>query len=537
MRFIDLFCGIGGFRLALEARGHECVFSSEIDRHACDTYEANFGERPSGDITQVDAADIPEHDILCGGFPCQPFSMAGRRWQNMKEAKGEADERKDLFGNIVRIAAHHKPMLMLLENVPGLAQGKMRPHFEAICQAIDRLGYRLDVSKLTASDFGVPQKRTRLYFVAIRKDLDWSYHEPQPTREPCCLADVLEDNPDNKYDLSDAGLKGLEKGPPWNKVHNPEDKMSTIRSTYHKAGRQHPVRIPEKYYLSDKALKGLRAHREKHRAKGHGFGMKVLDVSRPSDTLQTTDVGKGRNLVAPTLPSNYHVRSGMHCLLDEGDKAEGEPAPTISAQYHKDGRACLVNEKYYLTDEEKEKVLANKEKWRKDPQKAYSVGLRSPEEKADVLAAGYNRLGRGGSLVKVGHVGESDGQGNRVYDSEGVAASQISGGGGLGAKTGLYLVGTIDPEGRREGKRADTQENRVYDSDGLGKTQDASTRNPTAQYMVRERIRRLTPRESFRLMGFPDEYMIVGSDTQAYKQAGNAVIPKMIWLVLGGISM
>src|SRR5512135_3270917 len=111
--FIDLFAGIGGFRIALEKAGAKCVFSSEINQYACKVYESNFNEKPSGDITKIKEQEIPPHDILCGGFPCQAFSTIGMK-------KGFSDTRGTLFFEVVRIARHHKPKIILLENVPGL---------------------------------------------------------------------------------------------------------------------------------------------------------------------------------------------------------------------------------------------------------------------------------------------------------------------------------------------------------------------------------------------------------------------------------
>lgn len=111
--FIDLFAGIGGFRVALEAEGLRCVFSSEIDQYAREAYAANFGEFPSGDITQINAEDIPTFDVLCAGFPCQPFSIAGKH-------RHQDDPRGNLFLEIVRIADYHKPKVLLLENVPHI---------------------------------------------------------------------------------------------------------------------------------------------------------------------------------------------------------------------------------------------------------------------------------------------------------------------------------------------------------------------------------------------------------------------------------
>ena len=182
--FIDLFAGIGGFRLALEAQGLRCVFSSEIDKDACDVYEANFGERPSGDITKIDAKDIPDHDILCGGFPCQPFAIQGKK-------QGFEDARGTLFFDIMRIASEKRPKMLLLENVPGLFELEDGKNYRYICDHIQEAEYDLAVYRLNAMRYGVPQSRDRLYFVATRKDLELTSWLPEPWDIPVRASDVM----------------------------------------------------------------------------------------------------------------------------------------------------------------------------------------------------------------------------------------------------------------------------------------------------------------------------------------------------------
>lgn len=148
LKFIDLFCGIGGFRVALEQRGLQCVFSSEIDKRACEAYKANFGETPHGDITQIDAHDIPSHDILCAGFPCQPFSTAGKQG-------GISDPRGQLFHEIIRIADFHKPKLLLLENVKHIQRIDDGGVIREIEEALDKIGYEMHFRTLNASNYGI----------------------------------------------------------------------------------------------------------------------------------------------------------------------------------------------------------------------------------------------------------------------------------------------------------------------------------------------------------------------------------------------
>jgi DNA (cytosine-5)-methyltransferase 1 len=186
-RFIDLFCGIGGFRKALDDLGGECVFSSDLDDDAKDVYENNFGERPSGDITKIDAGQIPEHDVLCAGFPCQAFSISGNR-------KGFEDETKGtLFYDIVRIGKHHQPKVIFLENVKNIIGHDKGNTLKIILSSLDEIGYGVFHKVLNASKYGIPQSRERAYFICIRKDLgDVPFVFPEPTNESVCLIDYLE---------------------------------------------------------------------------------------------------------------------------------------------------------------------------------------------------------------------------------------------------------------------------------------------------------------------------------------------------------
>ena len=160
-KFIDLFAGIGGIRIPFEELGGECVFSSEWDKFSQITYEANFGETPHGDITKIDAKDIPNHDLLVGGFPCQAFSQAGLK-------KGFEDTRGTLFFDIARILEHHNPKAFLLENVKGLRGHDKGKTFKTIISVLNRLGYQtLEIIVFYARDFGLPQNRERIFIVGF----------------------------------------------------------------------------------------------------------------------------------------------------------------------------------------------------------------------------------------------------------------------------------------------------------------------------------------------------------------------------------
>ena len=197
-RFIDLFAGIGGIRLGFESVGGRCVFSSEFDEEACKTYEANFGERPSGDITKIAASEIPDFDVLLAGFPCQAFSIIGKKEGFANETCGT------LFFEIERILREKRPPAFMLENVRNLASHDGGKTFRVIRDHLTALGYRVHAKVLNALDFGVPQKRERIIIVGFLDDVPFSFPEPVPESERKTLADVLETNVDRKYYVRDA---------------------------------------------------------------------------------------------------------------------------------------------------------------------------------------------------------------------------------------------------------------------------------------------------------------------------------------------
>src|SRR5690625_2453468 len=160
MKFIDLFAGLGGFHLALRELGHECVFASELDYRLQDLYELNFGLRPVGDIRGISVEDIPEHDIICAGFPCQPFSKAGVQ-------SGLRDiQRGGLFFEIMKIVRHHKPRFLILENVPNLPRHNQGATWEVLEAALRNEKYAVDYMRLSPHEFGIPQNRERVFIVA-----------------------------------------------------------------------------------------------------------------------------------------------------------------------------------------------------------------------------------------------------------------------------------------------------------------------------------------------------------------------------------
>ncbi len=201
LRFIDLFCGIGGFRVAMDQACIEndlipqCVFSSDIDPYCQDSYEANFGHRPTGDITKVDPKSIPDHDILFAGFPCQPFSIIG-------QMKGFDDTRGTLFFHIANIIKEKQPKAFVLENVKQLVGHDKGKTLKVIIKTLKGLGYQhVQYTVLNALDYGLPQKRERVIIVGHKEPILFSY--PSPVRPFKPLNELLEKKVEKKHYASD----------------------------------------------------------------------------------------------------------------------------------------------------------------------------------------------------------------------------------------------------------------------------------------------------------------------------------------------
>lgn len=200
--FIDLFCGVGGFHQAMASLGGNCVFASDIDPHCREAYKANYGLEPAGDITQISAEDVPAHDVLCGGFPCQAFSKAGHR-------EGLNDPRGNLFFDILRIAKHHMPSFLVLENVRNLFGHDQGRTWLRIRQELRDAGYQVMDRPiiLSPNTLGIPQLRERVFILCIREDLGSlpEFYVPDTGEVACSIDMVLDDIPDgverSKYAL------------------------------------------------------------------------------------------------------------------------------------------------------------------------------------------------------------------------------------------------------------------------------------------------------------------------------------------------
>jgi DNA (cytosine-5)-methyltransferase 1 len=255
LTFIDLFAGVGGFRIALENLGCQCVLSSEIDPYSRKVYLENHGHLPENeDIRKLDEKEVPDHDILCGGFPCQAFSIAGRK-------DGFEDARGTLFFEIARILNHKKPKAFILENVQGLLNHNKGKTLQVILDILENdLHYFVPNPQiLNAKDFGVPQNRPRIFIVGFREDLNMDHFSyPKPTYQATSIKDILEEK-----------------------------------------------EVSVKYYLSQCYLETLIKHRQRHEDKGNGFGYEILSDDGIANSIVVGGMGKERNLIVDTRLTNF----------------------------------------------------------------------------------------------------------------------------------------------------------------------------------------------------------------------------------------
>ena len=254
--FIDLFAGIGGFRVAMQSLGGKCVFTSEWDEKSQLTYKANFGDAPFGDITkEITKQYIPDNfDVLCAGFPCQAFSIAGRRG-------GFEDTRGTLFFEVAEIIRRKKPKAIFLENVKGLTSHGQGKTLATILNVLrNDLGYFVPEPQiLNAKNFGVPQNRERIFIVGFRKDLDVTeFDYPKPLNKKISFIDVREENT-----------------------------------------------VPSKYYLSNQYLNTLIKHKERHESKGNGFGYEIIKDNGVANAIVCGGMGRERNLIIDHRLEDY----------------------------------------------------------------------------------------------------------------------------------------------------------------------------------------------------------------------------------------
>lgn len=268
--FIDLFAGIGGFRIAMQELGGKCVFSSEWDPYAKKTYEANFGEVPYGDIRKIDEKIIPAHNILCAGFPCQPFSLAGVSARNsLNTAHGFACETQGtLFFDIIRIMKEKTPEIVFLENVKNIVGHDSKKTFSVIKNAIESLGYSFRYDLIDSSPL-VPQKRVRCYMVCVRDDKE-GFRFPVIKGKPLAIKTILEDNVDDSFTIS------------------------------------------------SKLWEGHQKRTERNLARGTGFTAFCTDLNKPSNTIVARYGKDGKECLIPQGKKNPRMLTPKECARLQG---------------------------------------------------------------------------------------------------------------------------------------------------------------------------------------------------------------------------
>lgn len=318
-RFIDLFAGIGGMRKAFEGAGGRCVFTSEWNKYARMTYQANFDcdHDVEGDITKIHEADIPAHDVLVAGFPCQPFSIAGVSKKNsLGRAHGFADKTQGtLFFDVARILAHHRPAAFLLENVKNLKSHDKGRTFKTIMETLqDELGYNVQYRIVDAQHW-VPQHRERIFIVGFRDDVPFNFEKlAMPGREPR-LGDIL--HPENG-----------------------DEEAEEPFTTGPKAA------VADKYTLTQKLWDYLQNYAEKHRAKGNGFGFGLNGKDDITRTLSARYYKDGSEVLVAQKGKRPRRLTPRECARLMGFDMPGEPQfeiPVSDTQSYKQfGNAVVV---------------------------------------------------------------------------------------------------------------------------------------------------------------------------------------------------
>ncbi len=260
---IDLFAGIGGIRMGFENAfkdGIETVFISEWEEKAQETYKANFIDdfKIQGDITKISEEDIPTHDILLAGFPCQAFSLAGFK-------KGFEDARGTMFFDVARIVKYHKPKVVFCENVKNLVSHDKGNTFKTIKRILEELNYKVFSKVLNSKNYGVPQNRERIYIVAFRNDIaPMSFKFPESTGKEKIIKNIIENN-----------------------------------------------EVSSKYYLSNTYLESLRRHKARHEKKGNGFGYEVRDIDDIAGAIVCGGMGRERNLIIDERLIDFTPRTNI----------------------------------------------------------------------------------------------------------------------------------------------------------------------------------------------------------------------------------
>ena len=291
IKFIDLFAGTGGMRIPFDDLGFECVFSSEYDKFAKETYKANFNEIPHGDITEVNINKIPKHKLLLAGFPCQPFSNAGKKL-------GFDDTRGTLFFYISKIIQYHKPSIVLLENVKGFKNHDKGRTFKVVEKTLNDLNYEVFSKVLNAKDFLLPQNRERIFIVAINKS----------------------DFPKPKFNFPNPVSKKMKVG----------DILENI--------------VDEKYTISDKLWDGHKRRKKEHKLKGNGFGYSLFDKNAPyTSTISARYYKDGSEILIKQNGKNPRKITPLEAKRLQGFPEDFKIVVSDAQAYRQFGNAVPVN--------------------------------------------------------------------------------------------------------------------------------------------------------------------------------------------------
>jgi len=320
-RFIDLFAGIGGFRLAFESVGGQCVFTSEWDEWSQKTYKANFGDHEvHGDITKIDEKDIPDHQVLLAGFPCQPFSIAGVSKKNSLGRKHgfDCETQGTLFFDIERIIAEKRPAAFVLENVKNLASHDKGRTFDIIMRTLrDKLGYRVSHRVIDARSF-VPQHRERVFIVGLHPDLQ------------------------AEFDWNEVAIPDPRNGPRLRDILHPENGSEPVEPEFlNPRGKVLP-----KYVLSDHLWSYLQNYAKKHREAGHGFGFGLVGPDDVARTLSARYFKDGSEILVRRPRGNPRRLTPRECArlmgFDEKGKEPWRIVVSDTQAYRQFGNAVAV---------------------------------------------------------------------------------------------------------------------------------------------------------------------------------------------------
>lgn len=528
-RYIELFAGIGGFRQALDPLGGECVFASEIDKFATQSYKALYDGAPElhGDITQIDEKDVPDHDLLVGGFPCQAFSVAGKRL-------GFDDTRGTLFFEIARIMREKKPKIALMENVKGLVSHDKGRTLDTIVSTLNDIGYTVDFEVLNSKYFGVPQNRERIFIIAIRDDLvateswsigkatnvvtrgkkrisaiegvktfnfDWPTNNTVTTR----LRDILEENVDEKYYLSEDKTAKLIEQLEKEKTKISEDStecdavFSASRDIINDNERQRRIYNPNG--ISPTMLART------DNAKIITVGMldmkgsqQVRRVHSPNGLCPTIDTMQGGHrepkIAEHQVPKWIPKPDEINRTLRSGGKA------SLSDKHNYDHIAEEIRP--VLTPDRTEK-RQNGRRFKEDGEESFTLTAQDRHG----VAIGY-----------------------RDYIEQDIRDIVSKTRPNEDINVNFKENGDIRPH-RMDARKSGISELNINHENNSSFTVTSSHAPKIYGESTKYRIRKLTPRECFRLQGFSDDdfdkLVAVGiSNTQLYKQAGNAVTVNVI---------